>query len=59
MLVNELEQISGIGKQTIVSLLKHFKSLKRAELATLESLEQALGKSKADIIYNYFQKNKS
>ena len=59
LLVNELEQISGIGKQTIVSLLKHFKSLKRAELATLESLEQALGKSKADIIYNYFQKNKS
>ncbi|KUO64261.1 MAG: excinuclease ABC subunit UvrC [Lutibacter sp.] len=59
LLVNELEQISGIGKQTIVSLLKHFKSLKRAELATLESLEQALGKSKADIIYNYFKKNKS
>ncbi len=58
-LVNELEQISGIGKQTIVSLLKHFKSLKRAELATLEALEQALGKSKATIIYNYFQKNKS
>ncbi|MFO7672636.1 MAG: excinuclease ABC subunit UvrC [Lutibacter sp.] len=59
LLVNELEQISGIGKQTIVSLLKHFKSLKRAELATLEALEQALGKSKADIIYTYFQKNKS
>lgn len=59
LLVNELEQIPGIGKQTIVSLLKHFKSLKRAELATSEALEQALGKSKAEIIYNYFQKNKS
>ncbi|MDO9038184.1 MAG: excinuclease ABC subunit UvrC, partial [Lutibacter sp.] len=59
LLVNELEQISGIGKQTIVSLLKHFKSLKRAESATLEALAQALGKSKADILYNYFQKNKS
>jgi excinuclease ABC subunit C len=59
LLVNELEQISGIGKQTIVSLLKHFKSLKRAEAAPFEDLEQALGKSKANIIYNYFQKNKS
>jgi excinuclease ABC subunit C len=59
LLANELEQISGIGKQTIVSLLKHFKSLKRAELSTLEALGQALGKSKAEIIYNYFQKNKS
>ena len=59
LLVNELEQISGIGKQTIVSLLKHFKSLKRAELASLEALEQALGKSKAEIIYHYFQKNKN
>ncbi|MFZ2285339.1 MAG: excinuclease ABC subunit UvrC [Lutibacter sp.] len=56
VLVNELEQISGIGKQTIVSLLKNFKSLKRAETAPLEDLERALGKSKADIIYNYFQK---
>ncbi|MHB1196195.1 MAG: excinuclease ABC subunit UvrC [Lutibacter sp.] len=59
LLVNELEQISGIGKQTIVSLLKHFKSLKRAEMAPFEDLERALGKSKAEIIYNYFQKNKS
>lgn len=59
LLVNELEQISGIGKQTIVSLLKHFKSLKRAEMAPIEDLEQALGKSKAYIIYNYFQKNES
>ena len=56
LLVNELEQISGIGKQTIVSLLKNFKSLKRAETAPLEDLERALGKSKAEIIYNYFQK---
>ncbi len=59
VLVNELEQISGIGEQTIVSLLKHFKSLKRAEKAPYELLEQALGKSKAILIFNYFQQNKS
>lgn len=30
--------------------------MKRAETAPLEDLERALGKSKAEIIYNYFQK---
>ena len=59
LLVNELEQISGIGKQTIVSLLKQFKSLKRTALASFEELEQVVGKSKATIIFNYFQKNKN
>ncbi|MDD3721942.1 MAG: excinuclease ABC subunit UvrC [Lutibacter sp.] len=59
VLVNELEQIPGIGKQTIVSLLKQFKSLKRTALASVEELEQAVGKSKAIVIFNYFQKDKS
>lgn len=58
LLVNELEQISGIGKQTIVSLLKQFKSLKRMALASFEEFEQVVGKSKAVIIFNYFQENK-
>jgi excinuclease ABC subunit C len=58
VLVNELEQISGVGKQTIVSLLKQFKSLKRTALASFEELEQVVGKSKAAIIFNYFQENK-
>ncbi|HEY9170142.1 MAG TPA: excinuclease ABC subunit UvrC [Lutibacter sp.] len=59
VLVNELEQIPGIGKQTIVSLLKQFKSLKRMALASIEDLEQVVGKSKAIVIFNYFQKDKS
>lgn len=58
VLVNELEQISGVGKQTIVSLLKQFKSLKRTAFASFEELEQVVGKSKAVIIFNYFQENK-
>lgn len=51
---NELEQISGIGKQTVVSLLRHFKSAKRVSLATIEELEKVVGKSKATLLKNYF-----
>ena len=56
-IVNELEQISGIGKQTIVSLLKNFKSVKRVAETPLVDLEKVIGKSKALIVYNYY-KNK-
>ena len=52
---NDLEQISGIGKQTVVSLLKQFKSVKRASNASFESLENAVGKSKATILFNHFK----
>lgn len=51
---NELEQISGIGKQTVVSLLRHFKSTKRVSLATIEELEKVVGKSKAIFLKKYF-----
>ena len=54
-LTNELEEISGIGKQTIVSLLKHFKSVKRIKLAPLTEIESVIGKNRAAIIYNYLQ----
>ncbi|NQV77840.1 MAG: excinuclease ABC subunit UvrC [Lutibacter sp.] len=55
-LTNELEQISGIGKQTIVSLLKHFKSVKRVSEASFETIEKVVGKSKATKIVDYYQK---
>ena len=55
-LTNELEQISGIGKQTVVSLLKHFKSAKRVSIASFEAVESVVGKSKATKIMNYYQK---
>jgi len=51
---NELEQISGIGKQTVVSLLKHFKSAKRVSLASIEELEKVVGKSKSELLKNHF-----
>lgn len=55
-LKNELEQIPGIGKQTVVSLLRHFKSAKRISTASFEAVENVIGKSKATKIINYNQK---
>jgi excinuclease ABC subunit C len=55
-ITNELEEISGIGKQTVVSLLKHFKSAKRVSEASFEDLEKVVGKSKAKRIIDYYKK---
>jgi len=57
-LVNELEQISGIGKQTIVSLLKQFKSVKRISVASIEDLEKTIGMNRASKIKEYFKDKK-
>ena len=51
---SELEQIPNIGKQTINSLLKKFKSAKRVKMATIEELKELLGDSRAKKIFNYF-----
>jgi excinuclease ABC subunit C len=51
----ELEQIPGIGKQTVVSLLKHFKSAKRVGEATLDDLTKIIGKSRAIKVFKHFQ----
>jgi excinuclease ABC subunit C len=51
---SELEQIPNIGKQTITTLLRKFKSAKRVKTASLEELEKEIGKSRAQIIINYF-----
>jgi len=54
----ELEQIPGIGKQTVVNLLKHFKSAKRVGDATIEELKKIVGNSRATNIYNYYHNDK-
>jgi excinuclease ABC subunit C len=58
-ITNELEEISGIGKQTVVSLLRYFKSAKRVGLATFEELESVVGKTRATKIFNHFQNKKT
>ena len=52
----ELETIPGIGEKTIVDLLKHFKSVKRITNAKLDELEDVVGHSRANKIYNYYHK---
>ncbi len=54
---SELENISGIGKKTIQQLFAVFKSVKEISKSDFNKLENTVGKSKAEIIYNYFQKN--
>lgn len=53
---NELEDIPGIGKATADQLLKQFRSVNRVKEQSREELEQAIGKAKAKIVADYFQK---
>jgi len=50
----ELEQIQGVGKQTVITLLKHFKSAKRVAEASNEELEKIVGVSRATKVYNHY-----
>ncbi|WP_298265855.1 excinuclease ABC subunit UvrC [uncultured Lutibacter sp.] len=58
-ITNELENITGIGKQTVVSLLRHFRSVKRVSLASFEELESIIGKAKAEKIITYYKQKQS
>ncbi len=51
---NELEQIPGIGDQTIAQLLKKFRSVKNIKLQTEKALANEVGASRAAILINYF-----
>lgn len=50
----DLENIPGIGEKTAVELLKHFRSVKRIEEASMENLSEIIGNSKAGIVYNHY-----
>lgn len=52
---NELEQIEGIGKNTVDLLLKKFKSLKQIKEKTAEELVEVIGKKRAGLIIAYFK----
>lgn len=51
---SELEAIEGIGKKTVEELLKTYKSVKRIKEASIDSLAQTIGMSKAKKIYETF-----
>jgi excinuclease ABC subunit C len=54
----QLMEIPGIGFTINQKLLWKFKSVKNIRLATLEELQETVGKSKGSIVYNYFQGEK-
>ena len=56
---NELDQVEGIGKATIDTLLKTFKSIKNIKEKSIEELAVVIGNSKATIIKSYFTKEKA
>lgn len=47
---NELEHIPGIGKSTIDTLLKKFRSVKKIKEAAVEELEATIGKAKTKVL---------
>lgn len=52
--VNELEKITGIGKNSANILLKRFKSVKKIKELPEEELAEAVGPHKAGLIVSYF-----
>ncbi|SHI82103.1 excinuclease ABC subunit UvrC [Flavobacterium haoranii] len=54
-LQTSLETIPGIGEKTMVTLLKHFKSVKRLQNATENEISAVVGLSKAKKISEFYQ----
>jgi len=54
-IVNELEQIPGIGDKTIQILMKRFKSISRLKMAGSEEIIKIIGVSKADKLIRFFK----
>lgn len=54
-LKNSLESIPGIGEKTMVTLLKHFKSVKRLQNATENEISDVVGASKAKKITDFYK----
>lgn len=54
-LQTSLETIPGIGEKTMITLLKHFKSVKRLKNATENEISEVVGASKAKKISDFYQ----
>lgn len=53
---SELETIPGVGEKTMVTLLSHFKTLKKIKTATLEELKPVIGLARAKKIVDFYSK---
>ncbi|HEX5026606.1 MAG TPA: excinuclease ABC subunit UvrC [Agriterribacter sp.] len=52
---NEMEMIPGVGRATIDILLKKFRSVKNVSLTPIADLTSAIGATKAQLVFDYFQ----
>ncbi len=53
---SSMETIPGIGEKTMLTLIKHFKSVKRLKLATEKEISDVIGVSKAKKISDFYKK---
>jgi excinuclease ABC subunit C len=53
----ELSEIRGVSDKTAEKLLIELKSVKNIREAPLEDLEKVIGKSKAQLVFDYFRNN--
>jgi excinuclease ABC subunit C len=56
---SSVESIPGIGEKTMLTLIKHFKSVKRLKLASEKEISEVVGVSKAKKISEFYQISKS
>ncbi|MCH7402549.1 excinuclease ABC subunit UvrC [Belliella kenyensis] len=55
----QLTSIEGIGNETADKLLKHFKSVKKIKLASIEEIEAVVGKHRAEKVYQALNEKSS
>ena len=54
---SSIETIPGIGEKTMLSLIQHFKSVKRLKLASEKEISDVVGVSKAKKITDFYKTN--
>ena len=54
---SSIEAIPGIGEKTMLTLIQHFKSVKRLKLATEKEITEVVGVSKAKKITDFYKTN--
>ena len=54
---SSVESIPGIGEKTMLTLIQHFKSVKRLKLASEKEISDVIGVSKAKKIVDFYKTN--
>ena len=52
---SELLEVPGIGDKTMTLLFQEYKTVSAMKKADLETLQKTIGRSKATVLFNYFQ----